>query len=284
MMLILLPGLSHAYFQIKGEKQGFLKAGYQVNWNTDENTFAVYDDFSLNKLEKNQILFPKSKFFIPVDLISVAFPLPIIFHSHTTTENAIADLLYANLKLKKLMEEYERIQAKSKKIIENVKTASSNSKDFKYFSQYKGNTYSVYNMNRSVQESSIKVGEINRKFAKVSPRTLSSKRLDAFKPSFALQTGWRGSFRPPNYKPSGAGNTTHSVIGNKENLPSGAVNSQSPAEKVKPDRRRQNVEISDFANTVNRVILYLIKNKGEAVFYIIGLYFVLLFFSAIFRR
>jgi hypothetical protein len=284
MSLILLPGISHAYFQSKGEERGFLKAGYKVNCNINENTFVLYDDFISNSAEKNQILFPKSKFFIPVDLISVAFPLPIVFHNHTTTENAIADLLYANLKLKQLMEEYEKIQASSKKIIENVKTSSSNSKDFKYFSQHKDNKYSIYNMNRSVQESSVKIGEINRKFANVSPRTLSAKQPNGFKPSFTLQTGEKGSFRPSGYKPSGAGNTTHSSIDNGENLSSGAANNQTATEKVKPDRRRQNVEISDFANTVNRVILYLIKNKGEAVFYIIGLYFILLFFSAIFRR
>jgi hypothetical protein len=283
MTMILFPNICHAYFQSKGDEGNFLQAGYKVALNRSENTFALYDDIHSKGTGKKQIIFPKSKYFIPVDLISVAFPLPVVFYSHTTTENAVADLLYANLKLKQLMEEYEKIHAKSKKIIKSADTVSPS--DVKDFSQHRDNTYSIYNISRSLKESSVKIGETNRNFSNFSAQALSSRKSDSFKPSFALQMNDRGSFRASGYRPSdGGGKAFNNSIDNGESMPSEDGNNLSATEKVKPDRRRQNVEISDFTDTVNRIILYLIKNKGEAVFYIIGLYFILLFFSAIFRR
>jgi len=284
MTVVLLPNISCAYFQSKGEESHFLRAGYKLSWSKKENTFVLYDNFNSGKIDKDQILFPRSKFFVSADLISIAFPMPIVFYSHTTTENAVADLLYANLKLKKLMEEYEKIQASSKKIMKEVKTSSS--RDFQYFSQQRDNTDSIYTINTRLKESSVRIIEESRKPLDFSTRTLLSNRSGSFRPSFTLPGSGGDSFRPSSgYRPSGGGDTiTANAIGNGENRLSEGENNLSEKDKLKPDRRRSDVEISDFANTVNKIILYLIKNKGEAVFYIIGLYLVLLFFSAIFRR
>jgi hypothetical protein len=280
--MILVPNITHAYFQSKGEESDFLRAGYKVNWSKNENTFVLYDNFNSGKIDNDQILFPKSKFFVSADLISIAFPMPIVFYSHTTTENAVADLLYANLKLKKLMEEYEKIQARSKKVMKEVKASSS--RDFQYFFQQRNNTDSIYTINTRLKESSFKIIEKSRKPLDFSTRTLLSNRSSSFRPSFSLPRSGRGSFKPSGYRPSGGGKTTDNSIGNGENRLSEGGNSLSEKDKLKPDRRRSDGDISDFANTVNKIILYLINHKGEAVFYIIGLYFILLFFSAIFRR
>jgi len=140
-------------------------------------------------------------------------------------------------------------------------------------------------VSRSIKASLVKIGETNRKFSNFSAPALSSRRAAALKPSFTRQMSEKNSFRASGFRPSGGGGRTfdHS-FDNGGNRLSEEGNSLSEKDKIKPDRRRQNVEISNFADSVNRIVLYFIKNKGKTVFSIIALYLILLFFSAIFRR
>jgi hypothetical protein len=115
--MTLLPTICHAYFQSRDDESAFLQAGYKVDLDRNEPTFALYDDIHSTGIGKKQIIFSQSKFFIPVDLISVAAPLPVIFYNYISTDNAIADLIYANLRLKKLIDEYKKIQERSQQLV-----------------------------------------------------------------------------------------------------------------------------------------------------------------------
>jgi hypothetical protein len=265
MVLVLVPSIAHAYLlQSKGEESGFLRAGHKVNWSDNENTFALYDNLNLNSIDKNQILFPKSKFYVSADLISVAFPMSIVFYSHISTENALADLLYANLKLKKLIEEYEDIQKVSKKLIWNSQ----------YLFQQRDNAGSIYQNTRRLKESSIQTTEESSVFLNIQTHPLVSNQPNSLRPFF----GGNNRFIP---KTESVAIQTHEnstqvqnkTFENEDKLVKGNNNSKGS----------DSVFVKIFVFLAN-IISYCIANKGEAFFYGMIMSFLFIFFSSLFKK
>ncbi|MEA2108197.1 MAG: hypothetical protein U9P07_02095 [Pseudomonadota bacterium] len=74
-------------------------------------TVQFYDSTSAKRNTNIPTLLPHSDYFIPADIIDANLPIFGLFsHPAEPAKDPLANLLYANLKLKKLLEEYAAIQ------------------------------------------------------------------------------------------------------------------------------------------------------------------------------
>ena len=83
--------------------------------------FTIQDNFNIFSSEdyNKHIILPHSNYFIPADIINMNIPIFSMFTQPTkTTNDPIANLLYANLKIKTLLEDYIRLKEKAKKYLD----------------------------------------------------------------------------------------------------------------------------------------------------------------------
>lgn len=82
--------------------------------------FTIQDHFNLFARQDgtSPILLPYSDSFVPADIINSNLPIYSIFgHPRNIEEDLIANLLYANLKIKKILEEYAKVQERAQKLL-----------------------------------------------------------------------------------------------------------------------------------------------------------------------
>lgn len=86
-----------------------------------EKTFALYDNSTHHSptLFQERLIFPSFQYFIPSDQISFNIPVLNKFHYSSTLENSLSNLLYANLRVKKLLMEYKELQQRARKLMKN---------------------------------------------------------------------------------------------------------------------------------------------------------------------
>jgi len=260
--MTLLPTICHAYFLAKDVESNFLQAGYKVDGNRIENTFVLYDDINLLGSDKKQIIFPQSKFFIPVDLISVAFPLPVVFYNYTSTDNVLADLIYANLKLKKIIDEYKNIQDRSQQLTWGSQNL---------FKQ-KDSTESIYQIAERRKKSFKQTVDESGLVLNYQKHTMGSSQSHFLKPTSSIsQIQVNNTWAAQNYARTPPNNTDGERSTSRKNSNNPSMGGSDP------------FIVKIFIGLAN-IIPYLITHKGEAVFYGIGLTLMFLFFSLIFRR
>lgn len=116
-LAVLLPETGWSYISIRGQDQGFLSAGRQTSTGGQENAFVLYDELERTPGRRQKVLFRPAGFFIPADFIPGTMPTSVFLYGFSTTEAALEDLIYANLKMSKLMEEYKDVQARSRELL-----------------------------------------------------------------------------------------------------------------------------------------------------------------------
>lgn len=82
--------------------------------------FTIQDNFNLftDKIDSAPLLLPHSDYFVPADIIDVNLPLFGIFsHPVKPVADPIANLIYANLKIKKILDEYTEIQKRAEELL-----------------------------------------------------------------------------------------------------------------------------------------------------------------------
>jgi len=87
--------------------------------------FTIQDNFELftDKIDSAPLLLPHSDYFVPADIIDINLPLFGIFsHPAKPVEDPIANLLYANLKIKKILDEYAEIQKRAAELLQDQST------------------------------------------------------------------------------------------------------------------------------------------------------------------
>ncbi len=100
-------------FTMHGERE-------QAPPSSRKGIFTVQDNFNLFTLqdEGRPILLSASDYFIAADVINANLPVFGIFsHPVKMTGDPIASLIYANLKLKKLIDDYKILQKKAQKLL-----------------------------------------------------------------------------------------------------------------------------------------------------------------------
>jgi hypothetical protein len=113
---------SHAYWLESPQPKPFTMPGERENAppSDQKGILTVQDNFNLFTKQDgtNPILLPHSDYFVPADIININIPLFSIFsHPPQQAGDPIANLLYANLKIKKLLEEYAELQERAKELI-----------------------------------------------------------------------------------------------------------------------------------------------------------------------
>ncbi len=121
LILAISPTAARAYdliqspepFTMRGERE-------EAPPSARKGLFTVQDNF--NPFTRNDgitpILLPHSDYFIAADMIDVNMPIFNIFsHPAMPNQDPLANLLYANLQLKKILEEYNEIQERAKELL-----------------------------------------------------------------------------------------------------------------------------------------------------------------------
>ena len=107
----------YGYFSVepKGNEEVYEKLRTSVQWEKGRKVFAVYDNFNHPFPQNSQepLLFPASDKFIPSDLIDINIPVYNVLRHPINLDYSISDLLYANLKLKIMQDEYAELQKRA---------------------------------------------------------------------------------------------------------------------------------------------------------------------------
>ena len=117
MFMFLIAYESRAFYHSEDSQGNILQIKQHVSlW----NSLAIPDNsihFSL-KQNKGPMIYPNSGNFVPADLISCNVPLRTgIHHPAIAIESSLANLVYANLRLKKLLEEHEALQKRTREAL-----------------------------------------------------------------------------------------------------------------------------------------------------------------------
>ncbi len=122
-LLLFLTGISPATaYWLENKTEPFTIHGARETAppSLKKGIFTVQDNLDLftRRDGTSPIILPHSDYFIAADIINANLPIFGIF-SHPTKPagDPIANLIYANLKLKKLVEEYTNLQEKARKLL-----------------------------------------------------------------------------------------------------------------------------------------------------------------------
>lgn len=123
-ILFLIPNTGDTYFQLndKAKKNYLLLNRYSDSFGKNNKTFVIFDNldnFSLNQ-SHGRILYPLADNFVPADQIDCNFALPISYKHTVTVDDLVAKLLYANLKIKKIVAEYEDVQKRYRELMKDL--------------------------------------------------------------------------------------------------------------------------------------------------------------------
>ncbi len=81
-------------------------------------TIQKNDTLNADALERSPILLPHSDYFIPADIIDANVPIFSLFsHPPLPAKDPLANLLYANLRVKKLLDEYAEIKTRARDLL-----------------------------------------------------------------------------------------------------------------------------------------------------------------------
>lgn len=96
---------SHTPFHTKGSKK-----------------FVLCDNFRhrLGRYNQEQVIFPQSDHFAPMDIMDTDFPVYNILRHTISGEYSAANFIYANLRLEKLREEYDAVQKQARELLEGI--------------------------------------------------------------------------------------------------------------------------------------------------------------------
>jgi hypothetical protein len=112
---------AHAYYHpgARAEKIPLLRERNSFGGNKPEGNFFLYDNADCPSRENISypIITVGSKNFVPADVIDCNIPVRIAISHPIVAENDLANLLYADLKLKKLYDEYKSLQKRTREIL-----------------------------------------------------------------------------------------------------------------------------------------------------------------------
>jgi hypothetical protein len=121
MLVMLAASPAQAFYHSDEQSEGpvFQKERCYGAWGKGERAFALYDNLNcpLDKLSQGSVICPCSDEFVPADVIMCSIPLRVAIRQPMTMENSLDALVYANLMVKKLIEEQEAQQGRACKVL-----------------------------------------------------------------------------------------------------------------------------------------------------------------------
>lgn len=122
LLLLTMAQTAHAFWLESKPEPFSLREREHAPPSEGKMFFTIQDNFELftDKIDSAPLLLPNSDYFVPADVIDINIPLFGIFsHPVKPAEDPIANLLYANLKIKKLLEEYTEIQKRAAELLQD---------------------------------------------------------------------------------------------------------------------------------------------------------------------
>lgn len=263
-----LPKATFAYYPEIEKDFFFVKERSYSDWPQGERRFVIYDNYSysLESGTKLPFISPLTNEFVPADIIIGNIPLTDFFRENLGVQDHLANLLYADLRLKKILEEYAQVQKSAYELIHGIE--KSGPYDYK-------NTLNV----ASDQSTGIS--------APLSP----SESAEVYKKILNLQK-WKGKSNKeknvarraslavvaPQQQGGNHQGTAASVLSftnyKQSQLPQVRdyypnYDSQSPASKPSRGRESYNydIQLPWFLSYPMKTFNYLMRNKAEAIFY-----------------
>ncbi len=290
-IVLMVTKSGFAYYDISDTKDKFHFKYERTasKWGKGERTFVLYDNFShfSKTLYMEQLIFPNSDNFIPADQIPFNIPLRIIIRKSWTVDNAMANLLYANLKLKKLLDEYEALHKQSFKVIQESKT---NKATVKFFTQNINSAPSVHNRWKKLTRSRRSSETKNRPLATLPSIKESSVQVDNRSEEIivAKTEGEHIELKQQNII---KGNSGAVLENNRISVPKYAHNQNSGAKSsdVSNEQRPKRIQRNDasqpwLVHFFSNIVKYTIENKLESFIYLICFLLISSVLSSVFRR
>ncbi len=250
--------------------------------------FTVQDNFNLFTRQDGStpILLPHSDYFVGADIIDANIPIFGLFsHPATPAGDPIANLIYADVKLKKLLDDYTTLQQKAKRLLNNQYSA---------MPAGKMQTTEITPINQELVQLSARLATINTTGI-TSPAIVPTKQRhsaatpDSNKPVISLQqlASRQGNQRQTSITAMNTlTRTNQSYTGGRINGTNGSNHTSSgaatPAAKEAQDNSSSysgNIKIPWFIDLPSKIFQYFVANKFEALFIS---FFVLFIISAIF--
>lgn len=128
-ILFLCVLLSHkpaiAYYPEAKKDFFFITERSRLIWPQSDGKFVIYDNHTYPVTSGNQIPFisPLTNKFVPADIIIGNLPLTVFFRKNLINEDYLSNLLYANLKMKKILDEYARVQKSAHELIHEIENS-----------------------------------------------------------------------------------------------------------------------------------------------------------------
>ena len=104
-----------AYYSQTKKDSDFIHERSQAQWQKGNRVFVLYDNYTyyIGGGSHLPLLTPISGEFVPADYVNGNMPLADFFRPSLIVEDPVANMLYANLRLVKLIEEYADTQKKA---------------------------------------------------------------------------------------------------------------------------------------------------------------------------
>jgi hypothetical protein len=165
LLLLTMTQTAHAYWLESKPEPFSLREREHAPPSDGKMFFTIQDNFELftDKIDSAPLLLPNSDYFVPADVIDINIPLFGIFsHPAKPAEDPIVNLLYANLKVKKLLDEYSEIQKRAAKLL------GDESKNF-HLGKIQVNTNKPIDQPQTEEENKISIyRELHNKLTKLS--------------------------------------------------------------------------------------------------------------------
>jgi hypothetical protein len=130
LVLLMTAGTGRAFYLIDEKRTESADFAFKTDgnalWEEGEKFFALYDNFKQisEKHPGDPLIFPHTNTIVPADLIPCDMPLYAFLRRGEISGDPISEMLYANLKLKKLIEEYISLREKSRELLEGLEVSS----------------------------------------------------------------------------------------------------------------------------------------------------------------
>ncbi len=134
--LALMSDRGHAFYHSEGPLKTTL---FQMERNfsscaNKKKTIIIYDNFNHFSAKRNHslIIFPFSDDFVPSDLIECNSPIHVAIHQPMTPENSLANLVYANLMLRQLIEKHRSLHQRARKALHGLDVPFLNFQEYSF--------------------------------------------------------------------------------------------------------------------------------------------------------
>ena len=253
--------------------------------------FYLLDNFTKSANPGKKKILTRSNNVIPADYIPFNFPLYNIFSHQQPNEISTANMLYANLRLTKLLEDYERLQKNARELLSDIENSPRQVSDIvtSNIGEKAGEPKkpSIFKTWQKLKTENKSIGHIA---TRVSPKTTQQPCL-AFGASLPKLKSISENVGATDFPSRNLGTMNHAL-----NIPGSSKqysgqSSQNTQAKAEPnfEQKKRRVTIDDASRSwIGRFFLnlykYVDKNKIEATILFVIFIMVLNFFAAIFKK